>query len=410
MVYFYPMKRVVFYSTAALTAAVLAAVPFLARTQQPAPAPAATPAPSPTTPSERVVEYRVQPGDTFGRLAETAAIGANDVQAILAAAEPVYSLVTIKVGKLLEFIFDPVTGVLNAVRYEISTEELLVVQRAAEEFTAERQPIAYEIRLAEADGTITSSLYETMLERHYDERLAIALSEVFAWQVDFAVDIRSGDSFHVLYEQRFRDGIYAMPGEILKATFTNDGTTYTAYHFSAGQTVDGYFDAEGKSLERLFLKSPLTYRYISSGFTGARWDPIWKKMTAHYAIDYAARTGTPTVAVGDGTVTQAGWLGGYGIAVTVRHNETFTTRYGHFSRLAKGMRPGVKVAQNQVIAYVGSTGHSTGPHLHYEMYRHGAKVNPFTVDLPAGEPIPNELMERFTAETKRLDELATTIE
>lgn len=404
------MKRVVFYSASIAAAALLAAVPFLAQTQQPAPTPQPTPTPSPAKPADRIVEYRVQPGDTFGRIAETAEVTGSDAQAILTAAAPVHSLAEIKTGKSLRFAFDPVTDELNGLEYEISTEEVLVVQRSADGFATERQPITYEIRLAQADGVIASSLYESMLEKNYDERLAIALSEVFAWQVDFAVDIRAGDSFSVLSEQRYRKGEYVMPGEILKATFINDGTTYTGYHFSDGKTVDGYYDAEGKSLQRLFLKSPLTYRYISSGFTGKRWDPIWKKMTAHYAIDYAARTGTPTVSVGDGTIVQAGWNDGYGISLTVRHNETYTTRYGHFSRLAKGMKPGIKVAQNQVIGYVGSTGHSTGPHLHYEMYRHGAKVNPFTVELPAGDPIPGELQEQFTIEVNRLDQLAITIE
>lgn len=400
------MKRLVFYSAAIVAAALLAAVPYLAKTQRITTAPEVTPTPIPTAPADRIVEYRVEPGDTFGRIAETAEVTGSDAQAILTAAAAVHSLAEIKAGKPLRFIFDPATDELNAVEYEISTEEMLVVQRNADGFDAERRAIAYEVRISEADGVIVSSLYETMLEKNYDERLAIALSEVFAWQVDFAVDIRSGDSFNVLYEQRYRNGEYVMPGEILKATFINDGTTYTGYHFSDGETVDGYYDAAGKSLQRLFLKSPLTYRYISSGFTGKRWDPIWKKMTAHYAIDYAARTGTPTVAVGDGTIVQAGWNDGYGISLTVRHNETYTTRYGHFSRLAKGMKPGVKVAQNQVIGYVGSTGHSTGPHLHYEMYRHSVKVNPFTVELPAGEPIPGELQQQFQAEVRRVDELS----
>lgn len=405
MLYYLPMKRVIFYSVAAVAAAILAAVPYLARTQQVTPTQQLTRTPDLTPPPDRTIQYSVQPGDTFGQLAETAGVSPTDAQAMLATAADIHPLSEIKAGKPLRFTFDSATDRLKTVEHEISTEEMLLIERTADGWHAEQRPIAYDVRVAQADGVIASSLYETMLENKADERLAIALSEVFAWQVDFAVDVRTGDSFHVLYKQRYRDGAYVMPGIILKATFTNAGTTYTAYHFADGQSVDGYYDAEGKSLQRLFLKSPLTYRYISSGFTGARWDPIWKKMTAHFAIDYAARAGTPTVSVGDGTVTQAGWNDGYGISLTVRHNETFSTRYGHFSRIAKGITPGVKVKQNQVIGYAGSTGHSTGPHLHYEMYRHGVKVNPFTVDLPAGTPVPTEMREAFAAETERLDRL-----
>lgn len=367
-------------------------------------APAVSPTPSPDV----VRSFTIQAGDTFGILAEHAGLPPTTTQAILQAAEGAHSLAGITAGKPIRFIFDATGSRLKTVEYEISTENFLRVTRGKDGWNAERLPIIYEMRQATADGNITSSLFETMVEKGYDQRLAIALSDVFAWQIDFAVDIRTGDSFRVVYEQRFRDGKYVMPGNILKATFTNAGQTYAAYHFATGTTTDGYYDAQGNSLLRMFLKSPLSYRYISSGFTGARWDPIWKKMTAHYAIDYAANYGTPAVAVGDGTIVQAGWNDGYGISVTVRHNETYTTRYGHFSRLAKGMKAGVKVLQNQVIGYVGSTGHSTGPHLHYEMYRRGVKVNPFTVDIPAGKAVPENLRETFTVEVKRLDGLLPT--
>ncbi|MDD5109825.1 MAG: peptidoglycan DD-metalloendopeptidase family protein [Patescibacteria group bacterium] len=367
----------------------------------------AVPAVSPTPIPDIIHAYTIQAGDTFGILAEQAGLPATTTQAILAAAEDIHTLTSITAGKPIRFIFDPSGSQLKSVEYEISTENFLRVTRDQAAWHAEKLPIDYTVKQATADGNISSSLYETMVEKGYDDRLAIALAEVFAWQVDFAVDVRTGDTFSVLYEQRYRDGKYVMPANILKATFTNAGQTYTAYYFASGTTTDGYFDAQGNSVLRMFLKSPLAYRYISSGYTGARRDPISKVMTAHYAIDYAASSGTPVVTVGDGTVTQAGWNDGYGISVTVRHNETYTTRYGHFSRLAKGIRAGAKVQQNQVIGYVGSTGHSTGPHLHYEMFKRGAKVNPFTVDIPAGKAVPENLREVFQTEVSRLDALFT---
>lgn len=389
---------------AALTATAVV-LPRLGRSTalhaEPEPTTAPTPAPN------RVDERIVQAGDTFGELAETAQVSPATAEDVIAAAAAVHPLTEIRAGKPLRFVFAADGGSLHRVEYEINAEEELVVTTTAEGWQAIRQPILYAVKLATAEGTITSSLYETILEQGHDQRLAIALAEIFAWQIDFAVDVQAGDTYQILYEQRFRDGQYVRPGNILKAIFTNAGTTYSGYAFRQG-TTDGYFDEHGRSLQRVFLKSPLTYRYVSSGYTGKRWDPIAKKITAHYAIDYAARTGTPTVSVGDGTVMQAGWNGGYGLAVTVRHNETFTTRYGHFSRIAKGIRPGTAVKQNQVIGYVGSTGHSTGPHLHYEMYRHGAKVNPFTVDLPAGDPMPETQRESFLNAVQRLDRLMTS--
>ncbi|MDO8560463.1 MAG: peptidoglycan DD-metalloendopeptidase family protein, partial [bacterium] len=390
------MRKTIFLAaTLALLGAATLLVPRSGRSTRDAPAQTATAAPTPTP--DRTEAFVVEGGDTFGTLAARAEVGGTDAQAVLAASEQIHTFAELRVGQPLAFTFSATDGRLVAVSYEPNREDIVTVRRTADGWTAEEAPIPYEVRTATAKGEITSSLWEAMLAQGDDGQLAIALAEVFAWQVDFAVDVRVGDAFAVAYEQRFRNGKYVMPGEILTARFTNDGTTYRAYHFST-DGVSGYFDEQGHSLQRVFLKSPLTYRYISSGFTGRRWDPISKKITAHYAIDYAAPMGTPTVAVGDGVVVQAGWNNGYGISLTVRHNETFTTRYGHFSRLAKGMRTGTKVSQGQVIGYVGSTGHSTGPHLHYEMYKYGTKVNPFTVELPAGVPVPEAQQAAFLAE------------
>ena len=397
------MRKTIFLvATFALLGTATLLLPRSGRSTPDAPTPTATETPTPTP--DRTVPFVIAGGDTFGVLAERAEVGGTDAQAVLTASEKIHTLAELRSGQPLTFTFSADDGRLVAVSYEPNREDIVTVRRTADGWIADEQPIPYEVRTAIARGEITSSLWEAMLSQGDDGQLAIALAEVFAWQVDFAVDVRVGDTFAVAYEQRFRNGKYVMPGNILTARFTNDGAAYRAYHFST-DGVSGYFDEQGHSLQRVFLKSPLTYRYISSGFTGRRWDPISKKITAHYAIDYAAPMGTPTVAVGDGVVVQAGWNNGYGISLTVRHNETFTTRYGHFSRLAKGMRTGTNVSQGQVIGYVGSTGHSTGPHLHYEMYQRGAKVNPFTVELPAGIPIPDDQRDAFTAEVQRLDPL-----
>ncbi|MEK9185958.1 MAG: peptidoglycan DD-metalloendopeptidase family protein, partial [Patescibacteria group bacterium] len=212
-------------------------------------------------------------------------------------------------------------------------------------------------------------------------------AEIFAWQIDFAADIQKGDSFKVFYEERYRDVQYIMPGKILAAEFTNTGKTFRGYYFAGSNGKAGYYDEEGNSLQKQFLKSPLQYKYISSGFSYSRLNPITKKVSAHRGIDYAANYGTPAVSVGDGMVIQAGWNGPYGLSVLIRHNDTYQTRYGHFQSLARGIAVGAKVKQGQVVGYVGATGQATGPHLHYEMHKFGSYVNPFTVEIPPGEPI-----------------------
>ena len=214
------------------------------------------------------------------------------------------------------------------------------------------------------------------------------MAETLAWQIDFAADIRAGDSYKIIYEDRYRDGQYVMSGRLLAVKFVNDGETFKGFYFPGSEkTREGYYDENGQALQKVFLKSPLQYKYISSGYSLGRVNPITKKVAPHRGIDYAAPAGTPAVAVGDGTIIQAGWNGPYGISVLVRHNETYQTRYGHFASLAKGIRVGAKVKQGQVVGYVGSTGEATGPHLHYEMHKFGSHVNPFKVEVPPGEPV-----------------------
>ena len=192
-----------------------------------------------------------------------------------------------------------------------------------------------------------------------------------------------------------------MPGKILAASFSNAGKIFRGFYFGSDNTKPGHYDEEGNSLQKEFLKSPLQYKYISSGFSYARLNPITKQVSSHRGIDYAANAGTPAVSVGEGTIIQAGWNGYYGISATVRHNDTYKTVYGHFQSLAKGIKVGAKVKQGQVIGYVGSTGQATGPHLHYEMHKFNQYVNPFLVEIPPGEPIAEEDRAAFQEITNK---------
>jgi murein DD-endopeptidase MepM/ murein hydrolase activator NlpD len=347
-----------------------------------------------------IVKKEILTGSTFSVLASQAGLATTTANEILASAKSVYDLSQIKAGKELAFVFNKTSGELKELIYEIDHDELLSVKNVSTSTTvsvwqATKAPIEYKIEIASAKGVIESSLYETIVEQGLDERLALMLAETFAWQIDFAGEIQKGDSFKVIYEKKFRNGNYSHPGKILAAEFINAGRLVRGFYWEGGESPAGYYDENGESLQKIFLKSPLQYKYISSGFSYARLNPITKKVSPHRGIDYAANYGTPAVAVGDGTVIQAGWNGYYGISVTIRHNDTYRTVYGHFQSLARGIKVGAKVKQGQVVGYVGSTGLATGPHLHYEMHKFNSYVNPFTVEIPAGEPLKEADRSKF---------------
>ena len=362
--------------------------------------------------SRVMVKKEILTGSTFSVMASEAGIATSTVNVILEEAKNVYDLARIVAGKELAFVYNKESGNLEELIYEIDKEEKLVVKNAsttAEEWQAEKVPIEYTLEIDQVKGVIESSLYETIVNQGLDERLALVLAEMFAWQIDFAAQIQKGDSFKVIYEKKYREGIYDHPGKIISAEFINNGERFQGFYFLGNETKEGYYDENGNSLQKVFLKAPLQYKYISSGYSLKRFNPILKRFTNHRGIDYAANSGTPAVSIGDGTVVQAGWNGEYGISVKVRHNEMYTTVYGHFSSLAKGIRTGVRVKQGQIIGYVGSTGLSTGPHLHYEMHKLGSFVNPFTEKIPAGDPVKEadkpafkEALDRYQVELSRI--------
>lgn len=359
------------------------------------------------------VSKEILTGSTFSVLAGEMGIATSTANEMLSAAKNVYDLATIVAGKEIIFGYDPETDELQKLVYDINQDEQLVIARTAstsgEVWNADKIAIPYTSETASVSGIIDESLYKTVISTGQDERLALALAEMFAWQIDFAGEIQKGDSFKVIYEKKFRDGSYDHPGKILAAEFVNAGEKSQGYYFRGDETREGYYDENGNSLQKVFLKAPLQYKYISSGYTNRRFNPILNEYTRHRGIDYAAPSGTPAVSVGDGTVIQAGWNGQYGISVKVRHNDTYTTVYGHFSGLARGIKVGARVKQGQIVGYVGSTGLSTGPHLHYEMHKFGSFINPFTEKVPSIEPVKegdraafSELKDKYQKELAKI--------
>lgn len=375
----------------------------------------------------RVIE--IPSGETFGALLQNNGFTGAEAQDIVEASKDVYDLTTIRAGKKIELYTDE-AGEVQKLKYNINTEEYLEVTRGSslgtgksnsaltssepqvpstdssvtstehrvpstQPWSAVKVKVPYEVKIQTAQGTVKDIFYSSALEQGIDELLVLDIADLFQWQVDFALDIRNGDSYKVIYEARYLDGKYVMPGKILAAEFVNQGQSYKAFNFTDADGNDSYYDQDGNSTEKMFLKAPVSFKYISSGFTtGKRYVSAFNVATGHRAIDYAAAAGTPIRATADGTVTYASWTNaGYGNLTSIRHNSTYSTNYGHQSKII--VKVGQKVKQGQTIGYVGSTGFSTGPHLHYEMVKNGVKINPQHEVLPPGKSLGAASKEAF---------------
>ncbi len=273
-----------------------------------------------------------------------------------------------------------------------------------DEITVENGTIPVETQIATVSGTIRSSLANAISSQGVSQRLVVELANIYAWTVDF-YGLRSGDQFRAVYENRYVNDEYIGIGQIKAAEFEHRGNVLRAYFFHNGEQ-GGYYDEEGNSMRRAMMRVPFEYNpRISSGFSHNRMHPILNQRRPHYGTDYAAPTGTPILASGDGVVTEAQHRGGNGNIVQIRHNSVYRTAYLHMSRFASGIRPGVRVQQGQVIGYVGQTGLATGPHLCYRLYKNNTPINSVTYDFPPDEGLGDEFMDEYRAEVKRLDEM-----
>jgi murein DD-endopeptidase MepM/ murein hydrolase activator NlpD len=291
-------------------------------------------------------------------------------------------------------------------------ERRVVLRRVGGGWSAVAQPIEWRPEVVRAEGFIGSSLYEALdasipdaqLTGPERQRLAWDLADVFAWQVDFTRDIQGGERFRVVLERLVSDEGEVRFGRLLAADLGMGGRTLTAFRFATGAEA-GFYDIDGNSLRRAFLRTPVEFRRISSGFNRARLHPVLGIMRRHEGADYAANPGTPVLAAADGEVVRAGWAGGYGNLVELRHRNGVTTRYGHLKRFGSLVKPGARVLQGQVIGFVGSTGLSTGPHLHYEFRVNGQSRDPQSIKSEGGAPIPAPYRAQFLVERDRLQAL-----
>jgi murein DD-endopeptidase MepM/ murein hydrolase activator NlpD len=276
-----------------------------------------------------------------------------------------------------------------------SPEQRVIFQRATDRWDTAVESIAWHSEPFRIEGAIDNSLYEAIdaqvgddqLDAGQRQRLAWDLADIYAWQVDFTRDIQTGDRFRVLYERLVSADGEVRFGRILAGDLTMSGKSLTAFRFD-GDGHPAFYDARGNSLRRAFLRAPVQFRRISSSFARARHHPILGITRRHEGTDYAASPGTPVMAAGDGVVLRAGWSGGYGNLIELRHRNGITTRYGHLRGFARGVRTGARVSQGQTIGYVGSTGLASGPHLHYEFRVNGVARDSRRVDLGNGSPVP----------------------
>jgi murein DD-endopeptidase MepM/ murein hydrolase activator NlpD len=288
-------------------------------------------------------------------------------------------------------------GEIKELTRKVSETQTLKVVREEDGFAAKMIENPVETRVRTATATIDSSLFQAAEAADVSDSVALKLANVFAWDIDFVLDIREGDRFTAVYEQIYQDGKYLHDGEVLAAEFINNGKVYRAVRFVTDSGRASYYTPAGLAMRKAFLRAPVEFSRVSSVFNPHRMHPILNLIRGHMGTDYAAPTGTPVHAAGDGRVSFAGSKGGYGNAVVLAHTSSVSTLYGHMSRFAKNVRAGTHVQQGDIIGYVGMTGLATGPHLHYEYLVNGVHKNPQTVQLPGAEPLRADALERFRA-------------
>ena len=296
-------------------------------------------------------------------------------------------------GQKLHFTFGE--DGIDRLELEKSITKSLFLYKDEDSFVVEESDRELDKISQVATGIIDQSLFLAGQDAGMSDGLIMALAGIFGWDIDFALDIRQGDSFTVMYEELYLDGEKVGDGNIIAAEFVNDNRTYRAYRYTDSNDKTEYYSPDGKSMRKPFMRTPVDLARISSHFNLRRKHPVLNKIRAHKGVDYAAATGTAIKATGDGKVVHRGRKGGYGKTIILRHGNTYTTLYAHMSKYARKTGVGSRVKQGQIIGYIGSTGLATGPHLHYEFRVNGVHRNPLKVKLPSAKPLPDSEMDRF---------------
>jgi murein DD-endopeptidase MepM/ murein hydrolase activator NlpD len=344
---------------------------------------------------------RIQRGDTVAELLRRLSVDDQAASDYLRKSKATEGLRQLAVGKEVQAETDA-NGALLALRYMGNDANQVVVDKVGNNFRTRSLPAIVEQRVQIRTGEIKTNLFAATDEVGLPDPAANQLSEIFGGDIDFHRDLRKGDKFTVIYEMNYINGEATRTGRILSAEFVNNGHAYRAAYFQTTEFTGDYFSPEGKSMRKAFLRSPIEFSRVSSGFSKSRFHPILNKWRSHKGVDYAAPMGTKVKVTCDGTVEFVGRQGGYGNVVMVSHQGHFTTVYGHLSRFAGGLRKGQRLGQGQIVGYVGMTGLTTGPHLHYEFKMNGVQRDPLKVALPDGKPINDAQKTVFVEKTRDL--------
>ncbi len=340
-------------------------------------------------------EDRFGRGDTVSDLLARLSVNEEEARDFLARAKSGRALQLLRPGTTVQ-ARTAEDGTLLALRYITDKGRLIGFEKVGGEFKAVEQQLSLSAKQQMKSGEIRSSLFAATDAAGLSDNVAVQFADIFAGEVDFHRDLRRGDKFTVIYEMFYHEGRAIKSGRLLAAEFINQGKSYRAVWFQDAEGKGGYYTPEGKNLRKAFLRSPLEFSRVSSGFA-MRFHPVLQQWRAHKGVDYAAAIGTNVKATADGVVEFIGWQGGYGNLVTIKHQGGFSTSYGHLNSFSRGLRKGARVQQGDVIGHVGKTGLATGPHLHYEFRVNDQVRNPLTVALPAALPIPAQQLAAFNS-------------
>jgi murein DD-endopeptidase MepM/ murein hydrolase activator NlpD len=353
------------------------------------------------TPALRRHSVSIGNGDSLYSIFKSNGFPLAELAAIVKVSKDTRRLTRLVPGQRLDFHLTADNSVSKLVHY-LDDTRTLHVERNGVGYHSKLVHVPLDSHMATAAGTIDASLFVAGQRAGLSNKIIMQLVEIFGWDVDFALDIRAGDRFAVVYEELYKNGEKLKDGNILAAVFTNQGKTTRIVRYQNSDGRSAYFTPEGVSIRKAFLRTPVAYTRISSRFSRSRKHPRLNRFRAHRGVDYAGPRGTPIKAAGDGKVDHIGYKGGYGKAIVLRHGATYTTLYAHMSRYARGLRRGQRVSQGQIIGYIGSTGLSTGPHLHYEFRVRGVHRNPLSVKLPRAAPIEKKYKQDFLTKTRGL--------
>jgi murein DD-endopeptidase MepM/ murein hydrolase activator NlpD len=354
---------------------------------------------------------RIQRGDTIAELLRRLNVEDQAASDYLRKNKAAEGLRQLGVGKEVQAETDA-NGALLALRYLGNDTNQVVIEKSGEDFMVRTLPAQTEQRVLIRTGEIKTNLFAATDEVGLPDPAANQLADIFGGDIDFHRDLRKGDKFTVIYEMTYINGEAARTGRILSAEFINHGRAYRAAYFQTTEFTGDYYSPEGKSMRKAFLRSPIEFSRVSSGFSHSRFHPVLNKWRAHKGVDYAAPIGTKVKVTSDGVVSFVGNQGGYGNVVMVNHQGRYTTVYGHLSRFAGGIRKGQHLGQGQIVGYVGMSGLASGPHLHYEFKQGGIQRDPLKVALPDGKPVSEAQMSAYIEKTgdlfARLDMLRNT--